>query len=72
MTDCAQIADAPRRLLDCKEVLRRIPYSKTALYAMIRAGEFPKPVSLGANRVAWVESEVEGWIAARIKARDAA
>lgn len=55
-----------------QRVLQRIPYSKSALYAMIRAGEFPKPVSLGANRVAWVEREIDDWIAALVTARDGA
>ncbi|MGS0740122.1 AlpA family phage regulatory protein [Pseudomonas sp. GG8] len=34
-------------------------------------GGFPKSVSLGERAVAWVESEVMGWVMARIEARDA-
>ncbi|WP_043649322.1 helix-turn-helix transcriptional regulator [Chitinilyticum litopenaei] len=32
---------------------------------------FPKPIKIGAHSVAFVESEVDAWIAARIAARDA-
>jgi predicted DNA-binding transcriptional regulator AlpA len=31
----------------------------------------PKRVKLGANSVGWIRSELEGWIADRVKARDA-
>jgi len=31
---------------------------------------FPKPVRLGQGRVAWVESEIDDWIAKRINDRD--
>jgi prophage regulatory protein len=32
--------------------------SKSAIYARIAQGTFPKPVSLGGHSVAWIESEV--------------
>jgi prophage regulatory protein len=34
-----------------------------------RAGKFPRRVKLSAMRVAWIESEIDEWIAARIAAR---
>jgi prophage regulatory protein len=37
--------------------------------AMNRLG-FPRPVNIGEHAVAWVEEEVDDWIAARIAARD--
>ncbi len=30
-------------------------------------GSFPKPISLGARAVGWLESDIDGWIAARIE-----
>ncbi len=39
--------------------------SRTEVYRQIRAGTFPKPVAIGARAVAWRESEVQAWIAAR-------
>jgi prophage regulatory protein len=32
--------------------------------------EFPKPVKIGHGSVAWVESEVDAWISARMAERD--
>jgi predicted DNA-binding transcriptional regulator AlpA len=30
-----------------------------------RAGRFPSPILIGANRVAWRKSEIEAWLASR-------
>lgn len=40
--------------------------SKSSLYSLIRANDFPAPVHLGPRTVAWVKSEVRQWAAARI------
>ena len=42
--------------------------SKSSLYALIRANNFPAPVRLGARTVAWVRSEVKQWAAERVLA----
>jgi len=34
---------------------------------MISKGEFPKPISLGARAVGWIEQEVTDWIEQRIQ-----
>ena len=36
--------------------------SKTTLYARIREGSFPAPISLGGSSVGWLASEVSAWI----------
>ncbi|PHM53884.1 helix-turn-helix transcriptional regulator [Xenorhabdus sp. KK7.4] len=48
------------------EVQRRTGYSKAWIYKLISAGEFPKQVKLGSRSVAFVESEIDNWIAQRI------
>jgi len=47
-----------------------IPFGKTKLWRMTKDGQFPKAVSLGYKSRAWVESEVDEWIASRIRDRD--
>jgi prophage regulatory protein len=37
--------------------------SRSSIYAKVRAGEFPQPVSIGVRSIGWVESEVQQWIA---------
>lgn len=59
------------RLLPTAVVLDRISMSKPTMYRLINAGEFPKPVPVGRQRVAFIESEVQAWIDERVGRRDA-
>lgn len=43
--------------------------SRSTLLRAVDAGEFPRPVKLTANTVAWPVAEVERWAAERIEAR---
>lgn len=56
------------RLIRLPEVKHRTGLSTTTIYEKARAGEFPKPISIGKNISAWIENEVAEWIAERIKA----
>ena len=40
------------------------------LWRLERNGLFPKRVQLGPNAVAWLESEIDEWINARVAERD--
>jgi len=59
------------RILRRPAVADRTGLSPTSLWRHIQRGEFPKPVSLGPRAVGWVESEVDAWIEARARARNA-
>ena len=48
-----------------------IPYSPQHIQRLEHAGQFPKRIKLGRNRVAWLMSEVEKWIDERLAQRDA-
>ena len=62
------MSDAPR-LLRLAKVQERIGgLHKTSIYRLIRAGEFPKPVKLGAVAVAWRADEIDKWINDRPRA----
>jgi prophage regulatory protein len=47
-------------------VKARTGLSRSSIYLRVADGSFPRPISLGARAVGWVESEVEGWIASKI------
>ncbi len=47
------------------QVRNEIGLGKTAIYQMVRTGQFPRPRRLGARSVAWRRKDVEGWIASR-------
>lgn len=53
-------------LLRRREVELRTSLARSTLYERIAAGTFPKPINLGGRAVAWIEAEVDGWVAQRI------
>ncbi|WFQ79752.1 AlpA family transcriptional regulator [Xenorhabdus sp. SF857] len=59
-------------LIRLPEVQRRTGYSKAWIYKLIRNGEFPKQVKLGSRSIAFIESEIDNWIAKRIEESRAA
>lgn len=56
-------------LLTIGEVAERTRLSKPTIYKLIRRDEFPRQLRLCANKVAWLEREIEGWVAHRAEAR---
>ena len=58
-------------LLPLAEVMCRTTLGKTRIYQLVSEGSFPRPVRLGARRVAWHDGEVEAWIAERLAEREA-
>lgn len=58
--------NAEKRLLRLGEVMKRVPLKRSAIYQLAKQGSFPKPVNMGSRSVAWVESEIDAWIDARI------
>lgn len=60
------------RLITMKDVRDRTSLSKTEIYRRINAGTFPRQVHIGPARVAFVEREVDAWMAARVGARECA
>ena len=49
-------------LLRLKDVLKRTGLSRSTLYRLERAGEFPKRRELSKNIIAWGEREVLAWM----------
>lgn len=55
------------KLLRLADVRDRVPYSRSTIYQLIAQGKFPKPINIGERAVAWLESEIDAWIQARIE-----
>lgn len=56
------------RLMRRSEVQSDTGLSRTSLYRLIAAKDFPSQIRLSANSVAWLRSEVDTWIADRVVA----
>jgi prophage regulatory protein len=51
--------------LSKQQVLAKIPVTGPTLWAWVRAGKFPRPREISANKIGWVESEVDAWMQSR-------
>lgn len=58
------------KMIRVEDVSNLTSLGKSTIYKYIKEGTFPKQVSLGERCVAWVESEVQDWILAKIDERD--
>jgi len=58
-----------RRSLRLPQVIVMTGLKKTTIYALQKAGRFPRSVSLTTTAVGWLEAEVEDWLANRAAAR---
>jgi len=61
------------KLIDFKRLgpTKGISYSRDHLRRKVKAGEFPKPIPVSDRRIAWIETEIDDWLSARIAKRDA-
>lgn len=54
-------------LLRLPDVEARTGLKKSAIYASMKSGSFPKCLKLGPRASAWPSSEIDAWIAERIR-----
>ena len=63
------VAANPTRLITRHELRMMIPFTPQHILRLEKKGRFPRRIRLGENRVAWLLTEIEAWIAERKAAR---
>lgn len=58
-----------QRFMSIAEVTSVAGISRSQIYSLIAAGEFPKQVKVGTSSL-WLESEIQQWQEQRISERD--
>lgn len=58
------------RILSKRQLKELVLYSPQHVARLEKAGQFPKRVQLGPNRVGWVENEVLDWLQKRLDGRE--
>ena len=53
-------------ILRLAQVKARTGLSRTTIYELIKAGEFPGPIGISARSVGWVESEIDSWLSGKV------
>jgi prophage regulatory protein len=61
---------AMKRILRFAQVEDRTGLKHSAIYERIGNGTFPRQVPLGPKAVGWLETEIDEWIAQRVRRRD--
>ena len=54
------------KFLRLTEVTARVGLAESTLYAKVARKEFPSPVKIGPRASAWLEEEIEKWMADRV------
>lgn len=57
------------RFISLREVTGRVSLSKTQIYRLIKNNSFPRSISLGPHRVAFLEHEIVAWMASKVAQR---
>ncbi|MBI1984093.1 MAG: AlpA family transcriptional regulator [Acidobacteria bacterium] len=55
-------------ILRLPAVQARTGLSRSSIYLKVSQRMFPKPLSLGARAVGWLEAEIQDWLQRRIEA----
>jgi prophage regulatory protein len=53
------------KIVRLKSVIESTGLSRSTIYAMLKAGNFPQSVSLGVRSVGWHEADIQNWISTR-------
>ena len=54
------------RIIRLTEVIEIVGLGKSSIYALMKKGDFPKQIKLGARASGWIESEIDEWIETRV------
>ena len=57
-----------KSVLRLPSVLARTGRSRSSIYADIKAGRFPAPIKIGPRSIAWLDDDIDRWVASRIAA----
>lgn len=57
----------PPEFLKFTEVCKRTTFSHSTLKRMVSDGRFPRPIRISPQRVAFVATDVEAWMAAQVE-----
>lgn len=53
------------RVLNSNEIMEKTGLSKTTIWRLERAGNFPQRINLSNRRTGWPEEEIDAWLDSR-------
>jgi len=58
------------RIIGWAELKQLVPFSRQHIWRLERDMKFPRRVRVGANRVGWLQTEIEAWMTSLAVQRD--
>ena len=58
------------RFLKLQQVMDKTTLCLSSIYLLIKAGDFPKNVTVMGKRKAWLESEVDDWMMSKMESAE--
>jgi prophage regulatory protein len=65
---CHKAGKIMENIFKLRELCARIQLSKSTVYLEIQRGNFPPPIKLTQKTNAWLESDIDTWLKAKIDA----
>lgn len=66
MIDHSMTPPSPLRVMRLPEVKQRTGLSRSSIYRLMGEARFPKSCKLGERIIAWVEADIDRWLAEKI------
>ncbi|AOE49263.1 helix-turn-helix transcriptional regulator [Kangiella sediminilitoris] len=57
-----ELARQPHRVLRLKDVMAKLGVSRSTVYKLVADNKLPKPISLGARSIGWIEKSIDSWL----------
>jgi prophage regulatory protein len=58
----------PKKIIRLPRTIEKTELSRSTIYSLIKAGDFPQQIRLSPRTMGFLESEVDAWIEARVAA----
>jgi prophage regulatory protein len=55
------------KILRLPNVMDRVGFARSSIYAFVSKGSFPPPIKIGSRAVGWLDAEIDSWIQARVE-----
>jgi prophage regulatory protein len=58
----------PKKIIRLPRTIEKTQLSRSTIYSLIKAGDFPQQIKLSSRAMGFLESEVDAWVEARVAA----
>jgi len=55
------------KILRLPDVIDRVGFSRSSIYALVSSGCFPLPIKIGPRAIGWLDADISEWIENKIE-----